>query len=123
MLSEFRYRRLQECLPERLLHLALARLKEAGLDRERTTQRTDSTHVLAAVRDLTRLELVTSTMRAALEEVARTAGHVLEGLVDDDWGRRYGRAVRLGRNRTRSKTRMLAAGADARLLLEHLQRA
>ncbi|WP_369931459.1 transposase [Plantactinospora sp. BC1] len=36
---------------DRLLDLALARLKEAGLVRERTTQRTDSTHVLAAVRD------------------------------------------------------------------------
>ncbi|MEO3762955.1 transposase [Streptomyces sp. B8F3] len=34
----------------------LACLKEAGLVRERTTQRTDSAPVLAAVRDLTRLE-------------------------------------------------------------------
>ena len=54
---------------------SLARLKEAGLVRERTTQRTDSTCVLAAVRDLTRLELVTEAVRAALEELARTAGH------------------------------------------------
>ncbi|MCF1597752.1 transposase [Streptomyces muensis] len=44
---------------DRLLDLALAGLTEAGLVHERTTQRTDSTHVLAAVRDLTRLELVT----------------------------------------------------------------
>lgn len=42
--------------------------------RERTTQRTDSTHVLAAVRDLTRLELVTEAARAALEEVGGGAG-------------------------------------------------
>ncbi|MEV1004909.1 hypothetical protein [Nonomuraea sp. NPDC050202] len=76
---------------DRLLDLALARLKEAGLVRERTTQRTDSTHVLATVRDLTRLELVTEAMRAALEELARTAAHALNGLVDEDWGRRYGR--------------------------------
>jgi hypothetical protein len=40
------------------------------------------------VRDLTRLELVTEAVRAALEELARTAGHALEGLVDDGWGRR-----------------------------------
>ncbi|MFJ7495071.1 hypothetical protein ACIQZB_28480 [Streptomyces sp. NPDC097727] len=65
--------------------------------RERTTQRTDSTHVLAAVRDLTRLELVTEAVRAVLEEVARTASHLLTGLVDEDWGRRYGRPVRLKR--------------------------
>jgi transposase len=120
VLSDFRDRLLEEGRADRLLDLALARLKEAGLVRERTTQRTDSTHVLAAVRDLTRLELVTEAVRAALEELARTAGHALEGLVDDDWGRRYGRPVRLGKNPTRPKTRINEAGADARRLLEHL---
>ncbi|MGJ3561137.1 hypothetical protein ACR6C2_34305 [Streptomyces sp. INA 01156] len=65
--------------------------------RERTTQRTDSTHVLAAVRNLTRLELVTEAVRAALEEVAGIAPHLLDGLVDEEWGRRYGRPVRLGK--------------------------
>jgi len=52
------------------------------------------------VRDLTRLELITEAVRAALEELASTAGHALEGLADDDWGRRYGRPVRLGKNPT-----------------------
>ena len=120
VLGDFRDRLLEEGRADRLLDLALARLKEAGLVRERTSQRTDSTHVLAAVRDLTRLELVTEAVRAALEELARTAGHALEGLADGDWGRRYGRPVRLGKNPTRPKTRMNEAGADARRLLEHL---
>ena len=110
VLGDFRERLLEEGRADRLLDLALARLKEAGLVRERTAQRTDSTHVLAAVRDLTRLELVTEAVRAALEEVARTAGHALEGLVDDEWGRRYGRPVRLGKNPARPKTRMNEAG-------------
>ena len=114
VLGDFRDRLLEDGRADRLLDLALARLKEAGLVRERTAQRTDSTHVLAAVRDLTRLELVTEAVRAALEELARTAGHALEGLVDDDWGRRYGRPARLGKNPTRPKTRMNEAGADAR---------
>lgn len=70
--------------------LALARPKEAGL-RERTTQRTDSTHVNAAARDPTRRELITEAVRAALEEVTRTAGHLSVGPVDEEWGRRYGR--------------------------------
>src|SRR5512135_1161635 len=74
VLGDFRDRLLEEGRADRLLDLALPRLKEAGLVRERTSQRTDSTHVLAAVRDLTRLELVTEAVRAALEEVARTAG-------------------------------------------------
>ena len=120
VLGDFRERLLEEGRSDRLLDLALARLKEAGLVRERTTQRTDSTHVLAAVRDLTRLELVTEAVRAALEELARTAGHALAGLVDDDRGRHYGRVVRLGKNPTRPKTRMNEAGADASRLLGHL---
>jgi transposase len=120
VLGDFRERLLEEGRADRLLDLVLGRLKEAGLVRERTSQRTDSTHVLAAVRDLTRLELVTEAVRAALEELARTAGHALAGLVDDDWGRRYGRPVRLGKNPTRPRTRMNEAGADARRLLEHL---
>ena len=110
VLGDFRDRLLVDGRADRLLDLALARLKEAGLVRGRTAQRTDSTHVLAAVRDLTRLELVTEAVRAALEELARTAGHALEGLVDDEWGRRYGRPVRLGKNPTRPKTRINEAG-------------
>ena len=120
VLGDFRDRLLEEGRADRLFDLALARLKETGLVRERTAQRTDSTHVLAAVRDLTRLELVTEAVRAAVEEVARTAGHALDGLVSDEWGRRYGRQVRLGKNPARPKTRMNEAGADARRLLEHL---
>ncbi|MET9386364.1 transposase [Streptomyces sp. NPDC002928] len=122
VLADFRERLAQDDRADRLLDLALARLKEAGLVRERTTQRTDSTHVLAAVRDLTRLELVTEAVRAVLEELARTADHLLTGLVDEDWGRRYGRPVRLGKNPTRPKTGILAAGDDACRLLEHLHR-
>ncbi len=122
VLADFRGRLAEGERADRLLDLALARLKEAGLVRERTTQRTDSTHVLAAVRDLTRLELITEAVRAALEEVAGTAGHLLDGLVDEEWGRRYGRPVRLGKNPTRPKTRILATGNDAARLLEHLYR-
>lgn len=64
-LTDFRSRLAQGDRADRLLDLTLTRLKEAGLVRERGTQRTDSTHVLAAVRDLTRLELIIEAMRAA----------------------------------------------------------
>ncbi|MEE1757953.1 transposase [Streptomyces sp. SP18BB07] len=101
VLADFRDRLIEEGRADHLLDLALARLKEAGLVRERTTQRTGSTHVLAAVRDLTRMELVTEAVRAALEEVAGISPHLLDDLVDEDWGRRYGRPVRLGKNPTK----------------------
>ncbi|WP_254642991.1 hypothetical protein [Streptomyces sp. BV333] len=91
VLADFRDRLAEGDHADRLLDFALARLKEAGLVRERTTQRTNSTHVLAAVRDLTRLELITKAVRAALEEVAGASPHLLGELVDEDWGRRYGR--------------------------------
>ncbi|WP_234426165.1 IS1182 family transposase [Streptomyces kebangsaanensis] len=122
VLADFRERLTEGDRADRLLDLAPARLKEAGLVRERTTQRTDSTHVLAAVRDLTRLEMVTEAVRAALEEVAGTAPRLLDELVDEEWGSRYGRPVRLGKNPTKPKTRILAAGNDAVRLLEHLCR-
>ncbi|GAA4003274.1 hypothetical protein GCM10022232_47920 [Streptomyces plumbiresistens] len=73
VLADFRERLTHDDRADRLLDLALTRLRGAGLVRERTTQRTDSTHVLAAVRDLTRLELVTEAVRAVLKEMARTA--------------------------------------------------
>ncbi|MEV0415878.1 transposase [Streptomyces sp. NPDC050448] len=111
VLADFRDRLTEGNRADRLLDLALARLKEAGLVRERTTQRTDSTHVLAAVRDLTRLELVTEAVRAALEEVAGTSPHLLDELVGEEWGRRYGRPVRLGKNPTRPKTRIPSPGS------------
>ncbi|MET9943058.1 IS1182 family transposase, partial [Streptomyces halstedii] len=122
VLGDFHDRLAEDGRADRLLDLALARLKEAGLVRERTTQRTDSTHVLATVRDLTRLELITEAVRAALEEVAGPSPHLLDELVDEDWGLRYGRPVRLGKNPTRPMTRILAAGNDAIRLLEHLYR-
>jgi len=122
VLADFRDRLTEGDRADRLLDLAPARLKEAGLVRERTRQRTDSTHVLAAVRDLTRLELITEAVRAALEEVAGTFPHLLDELVDEGWGRRYGRVVRLGKNPTKPKTRILATGNDAVRLLEHLYR-
>ncbi|MHC5701195.1 transposase [Streptomyces tirandamycinicus] len=122
VLTDFRDRLTEGDRADRLLGLALAHLKEAGLVRERTTQRTDSTHVLAAVCDLTRLELVTEAVRAALEEAAGTSPHLLDGLIDEDWGLRYGRPVRLGKNPTKPMTRILATGDDAIRLLEHLYR-
>ncbi|WP_200823959.1 transposase [Nonomuraea solani] len=92
VLGDFRDRLLQDGRADQLLDL----LKEAGLVRERTTQRTDSTHVLATVRELTRLEVGHRGMRAALEEPARTAAHALNGLVDEDWGRLWDAETRPG---------------------------
>ncbi|MFE2846787.1 hypothetical protein ACFXKS_25170 [Streptomyces scopuliridis] len=105
VLADFRKRLIEGDRADRLLDLASARIKDAGLVREPTTQRT-ATHVLAAVRDLTRLELITEAVRAALEELAGTAPYLLADVIDQEWRRSYGCPVRLGKNPTRPKSRI-----------------
>lgn len=58
MLSEFRSRPAAGGQELRFLYRMLARFTERGLLKMRGRQRTDSTHVLAAVRTMNRLELV-----------------------------------------------------------------
>ncbi|MEV5599816.1 transposase, partial [Streptomyces sp. NPDC052496] len=120
VLADFRERLSVDGRADQLLKLALKRIRTAGLITERGRQRTDSTHVLAAVRDLARTELVAEAMRAALEEIARQAPEELMALVTAEWGQRYGRAARLGKNPTRPKTRINYLGQDAELLLCHV---
>lgn len=52
------------------LDTLLDRVRELGLLKKRGRQRTDSTHVLAAVRVLHRLERVGETLRATLNALA-----------------------------------------------------
>lgn len=66
-------------------------LKDRGLVQAGGRQRTDSTRVLAAVRDLNRLELAGETLRATLEGLACAAPDWLAGAVPvREWAERYG---------------------------------
>jgi transposase len=94
VLSEFRDRLAQNDRADRLLKLMVDRLAAAGLVKSRGRARTDSTHVLAAVRRLSRVELVAETMRAALEALAKVDEVWLAGLMPEHWAARYGRSVR-----------------------------
>ncbi|MFE2972786.1 hypothetical protein ACFXKC_56570 [Streptomyces sp. NPDC059340] len=64
-----------------MLDLLLTALKDRGLVKAGGKQHTDSTRVLATVRDLNRLELARETLRAALETLACTAPDWLAGAV------------------------------------------
>src|SRR5688572_5773599 len=66
LLHDFRERLLTHDATQRLLDTFLATCKARGWIKARGTQRTDSTHVLAAMRTLHRLERVLETLRAAL---------------------------------------------------------
>src|SRR5262249_7443943 len=73
VLSEFRARLASGQAEKMLLDKLLKQLSEIGLLKARTSQRTDSTHVLAAVRELNRLEQVGETLRATLNALAVAA--------------------------------------------------
>ena len=93
VLSEFRLRLADGDAALLLLDTLLARVRELKLLRRRGRQRTDSTHVLAAVRTLNRLERVGETLRAALNELATVAPDWLQALAPAAWYERYGERV------------------------------
>lgn len=82
VLTGFRQRLLDHGLEERLLDVLLERLAGEGLVSAGGRQRTDSTHVLAAVRRLNRLEFVGETLRGGLEALAAAAPGWLVGWMD-----------------------------------------
>jgi transposase len=89
VLSEFRTRLIRGSAEQRLLDTLLTLFRDQGLLKARGTQRTDSTHVLAAVRDLNRLELVGETLRAALNSLAVVAPERLTAVVPAAWYDRH----------------------------------
>jgi transposase len=78
VLSEFRARLLTGGSEQRLLDDLLERFRERGLLKECGKQRTDSTHIQAAARNLNRLECVGETMRYALNRLAEIAPEWLQ---------------------------------------------
>src|SRR5918998_4982314 len=90
VLTGFRQRLIDQGLEEKVLDLLLVRLAELGMVKPGGRQRTDSTHVLAAVRSVNRLEFLAETLRAALEALSAAAPDWLANPIDAEWGQRYG---------------------------------
>ena len=121
VLSEFRSRLIAGTAEMALFETLLARLREHGLVKPRGRQRTDSTHVLAAVHVLNRLECVGETLRHALNTLATVAPDWLRSWVPTDWFDRYARRIEDYRLPDSKADRYALAeriGADGRLLLE-----
>ena len=124
VLSEFRTRLLQNTAENRLFDRLLALARERGWLKAGGKQRTDSTHVLAAVRALNRLELVGETLRHALNTLAEAAPDWLGSLLPPEWIDRYGRrfaSVRLPQGKEARENRALLMGSDGFALLKWLQ--
>jgi transposase len=121
VLCEFRARLIEGAAEWRLLDKLLERCRQYGLLKARGRQRTDSTHVLASVRTLGRLELVGETLRAALNEIATVAPDWLYGVAPVAWYDHYGRRIedsRLPRSAPERQSYGQQVGEDGQHLLE-----
>jgi transposase len=117
VLSEFRTRLVQGQAERLLFDALLARFRAAKLLKARGRQRTDSTHVLAAVRTLNRLEGAGETLRQALNVLAVAAPDWLRATCAEahpDWPERYGPRVSDFRLPTRPDERAALAAAIGR---------
>jgi len=121
ILSEFRGRVAGGGLDQVVLDTLLERLAAGGLVGAGGKMRTDSTHVVAAVRDLNRLELAGESVRACLEALAVAAPQVVAQLLDDSWGKRYAARIdtwRMPASETKKAELALAYGCDGHTLLK-----
>ncbi|BDP43744.1 hypothetical protein DAETH_42510 (plasmid) [Deinococcus aetherius] len=89
VLSEFRSRLVGSSAHALLLDLMVERFRAEQLLKARGKQRTDSTHVLAAGREIHLTELVAETLRAALNDLATVVPGWLRGVTPLAWFDRY----------------------------------
>jgi len=123
VLSEFRSRIIAHECEALLLDRMLERFQQAGYLKARGSQRTDSTHVLAAVRAVNRMVLVGETMRAALNELATEAGDWLKPQIQAGWLERYERRFddyRLPKGAEERRALAEEIGVDGRHLLQSI---
>ena len=123
VLSEFRTRLMSGFAQQRLLDQLLAHFKERGWVKERVKQRTDSTHVLSAIRTVNRLESVGEMLRATLNEIAEVEPEWLQDWVPQDWYKRYGKSIEeynLPKNKSERTVYGEQIGEDGMELLERL---
>ncbi|WP_089007295.1 IS1182 family transposase [Micromonospora viridifaciens] len=121
VLSKFRARLVEHGLEEQVFTTMLTVLAGKGLVGAGGKQRTDSTHVIGAVRDLNRLELAGEAVRACLEALSVAAPAWLATVIDvGEWAHRYGPRVdswRLPASAAKRDRLAQVYGADAVALL------
>lgn len=89
VLCEFRARLVAKNAENIVFDRLLGWCREQKMLKVRGTQRTDSTHVLAAVRGLNRLECVVEAVRYALNAIAKESPEWLHQMFQEEWLRRY----------------------------------
>jgi transposase len=123
---DFRCRLLAHEAAQRLLDTCLSACKARGWLKARGTQRTDSTHVLAAIRTLHRLECVLETMHYALNQLSDVAPAWVRQQVPPAWCTRDGLRsdqARLPKDISMREALARQVGADGYQLLAWVQTA
>jgi transposase len=123
VLSEFRDRLVREDLVRLALDALLDRLAGQGLIKAGGRVRTDSTHVLGAIRNLNRLELAGETLRATLEALAVAHPDWLTSVIDPGWQQVYGARIdnlHLPASKTKRAELMIQYGRDGYHLLDQV---
>jgi transposase len=121
LLHDFRQRLLAQDAAQRLLDTFLTTCKARGWLKARSTQRTDSTHVLAAIRTLHRLECVLEAMHYALNQLSNADPGWVQQRVSLEWDDRYGLRsdqVRLPKEARKREALAHQIGADGYQLLD-----
>jgi transposase len=120
-LSKFRERLIVGGQEQVLFDAMLKHLKEGGWLKSYRRQRTDSTHVLAAIREMNRLEFLGETLRAVLNDLASVAPDWLVEQVSADWFGLYGprfENYRLPQERAEREALQVRIGQDGYHLLK-----
>lgn len=120
LLSEFRDRLVEADAGRQVLDGVLTAAREHGLLKTTGRARTDSTHVLSAARELCWLEMVSETMRSALNALARAAPDWTAQVAEPDWFRHYATRAedsRFPKARTKRDEVGQRVGADGMRLL------
>ncbi len=133
VLSEFRNRLIEGNFEQKLFETMLLRLREVGLLKAPKNQRTDSTHVLANLRQLSRLEIIGETIRSALNSIAAItksgarsaiAPNWLKQIVpSSDWYKRYEFKIQdnhLPKNKEERNQLAVEMGGDGFYLLDQI---
>lgn len=121
VLSQFRTRLQEHDKTVLLFEHVLASLKEHKMLRANGPQRSDSTHILAAIRTLNRAECAGETMRVALNTVAAVIPRWVEQYAPADWLVRYGHPMsefRMPKDEKQREKWLLQVGLDGHLLMD-----
>lgn len=121
VLSEFRDRLIEGGREKQILDKMLSKFGELGLLKSRGKARTDSTHILAAIKELTRLEHLEETLKYALNTLAAFAPTWLEGILTPEFYERYGQKVehsKKTRTTAEKEAKAIAIGTDGFYLLD-----